>query len=189
MVVEKIFENRYYIFTFSLLSPLEQRSDFELSLVELAWWFWSRRQKWEQFTKMSTTTTQTKTTLFTNVQQDWPSFKFRPLWHLCVKGFPCWGQTNYVLSFNIAFFSIVHNIYNNNYLKTCAREILIKKSKWEDRFQSDWRQAKLYNFWNIWIQTIKKTVFTKEDAHRYKNAMLQTSFTRGFAGTVTRPLF
>ena len=27
---------------------------------------------------MSTTTTQTKTTLFTNVQQDWPSFKFRP---------------------------------------------------------------------------------------------------------------
>ena len=39
-------------------------------LVELARWFWSRRQKWEQFTKTSTTTTPTKTTLFTNVQQD-----------------------------------------------------------------------------------------------------------------------
>ena len=42
---------------------------------------------------------------------------------------------------------------------------------------------------NIWIQTIKKTVFTKEDAHRYKNAMLQKSFTRGFLVPLQGPFF
>ena len=32
-------------------------------------------------------------------------------------------------------------------------------------------------------------MFAKKDAHRYKNAMLQKSVTRGFAGTVTRSMF
>ena len=39
------------------------------------------------------------------------------------------------------------------------------------------------------IQTIKMVVFATKDAHRYKNTMLQKSVTRGFAGTITRPVF
>ena len=39
------------------------------------------------------------------------------------------------------------------------------------------------------IQKIKKAVFAKKDAHRYKKVMLQKRVTRGFAGTVTRPVF
>ena len=42
---------------------------------------------------------------------------------------------------------------------------------------------------NMQIQKIKKMMFVKTDAHRYKNSMLQKSATRGFAGIITRPVF
>ena len=106
-------------------------------------------------------------------------------------GFPCWGQTKYILSFNKVCIYVPNTCVILSHVRLL---LLIDMSR--ATYQYTREQVRTQILIRLatskiiqWLKIIKKVVFAIKDAHWYKNTMLQISVTRGFAGTITRPVF